>query len=170
KRQIEEPLDEGNIDVESCAAEHRNLFIQADGNVYPYDLIESVTGPIYTLTEEKNRGWNSEVEGYRYAPPVLFECSDPCVLGVDIARTQDFAAFVVIRIGPKAGGEYNLKTHHGESPWSNVIWAEQHQQMTVKEITDKIREFRARYNIICSTTCPGICMDARGGGANVRDD
>jgi hypothetical protein len=170
KRQIEGPLDEGIIDRESWAAEHRNQFIQADGNVYPYDLIETVTGPIYTLSEEKSRGWNSELEGYRYAPPVLWECSDPCVLGVDIARTQDFVAFVVIRIGPMAKGEYSLKTHMGESPWSNVIWAEQHQQMTIKEITEKIREYRSRYNIVCSRTCPGICMDARGGGANVRDE
>ncbi len=170
KRQIEQPLDEGIIDRETWAAEHRNLFIQADGNVYPYDLIETVTGPIYTATEEKNRNWNSELEGQRYCPPVLYECSDPCVLGVDIARTQDFAAFVIIRIGPTASGEYSLKTHHGESPWSNVIWAEQHQQMTVKEIVEQIRGFRARYNIVCTRTCPGIVMDARGGGSNVRDE
>lgn len=170
KRQIEQPLDEGIIDRDTWAAEHRNLFIQADGNVYPYDLIESVIGPIYTITEEKNRGWKAEVEGLRYCPPVMFECQDPCVLGVDIARTQDFAAFVIIRIGPLAQGDYNLKTHHGSTPWSNVIWAEQHQQMTVKEIVDQIRGFRARYNIICTRTCPGIVMDARGGGSNVRDE
>jgi len=42
--------------------------------------------------------------------------------------------------------------------------------MTVKEMADQIREFRARYNIVCTRKTPGIIMDARGGGSNVRDE
>lgn len=176
KKQLEDPLQEGLVDRETWEAEHRNMFIRADGNVYPYDLIETVTGPIFTAAEERKRGWDEEEEGVRYLPPVLHTCSDPCVLGVDTARTQDFSAFVVIRVGTAPteyftnANDYTLKTHHGVSSFNNVIWAEQHQQMTVKEVATKIRELRSRYNIVATRNCPGIIMDARGGGVNVRDE
>src|SRR5258705_4383885 len=177
KKQLEDPLDEGLVDRETWEAEHRNMFIRADGNVYPWDLIENVTGPIFTLTEERKRSWDSEEEGLRYLPPILYNCTDPCVLGVDTARSQDFSAFVIIRMGSMPNEffndiskDYNLKTHHGPSAFSNVIWAEQHQQMTIKEVANKIRELRTRYNIVATRNCPGIAMDARGGGVNVRDE
>lgn len=173
KKILEEPLDEGLVDRETWEAEQRNMFIRADGNVYPYDLIEKVSGPIYSETEEKKRNWNSEREGVRYLPPVLLTCSDPCVLGVDTARTSDYSAFTVIRMGqffPNQTQEYDLATHSGASPWSNVIWCEQHQQMTTKDVGDKIRELRSRYNIVATRQTPGIVMDSRGGGANVRDE
>lgn len=177
KKQLEDPLYEGLVDRETWEAEHRNMFIRADGNVFPYDLIERITGPIFTAAEERKRGWDSEEEGIRYLPPVLYECSDPCVLGVDTARSQDFSAFVIIRMGGmpneffgEIAEEYKLKTHLGPSAFNNVIWAEQHQQMTIKDIANKIRELRARYNIVATRNCPGIAMDARGGGVIVRDE
>lgn len=177
KKQLEDPLDEGLVDRETWEAEHRNMFIRADGNVYPYDLIETVTGPLFTATEERKRNWDPEEQGVRYLPPVLYECSDPCVLGVDTARSQDFSAFVIIRMGclpnqffGTISEDYLLTTHMGRSPFNNVIWAEQHQQMTIKDVADKIRELRGRYNIVATRNCPGIAMDARGGGAIVRDE
>jgi hypothetical protein len=177
KKQLEDPLDEGLVDRETWEAEQRNMFIRADGNVYPWDLIEKVVGPIFSMAEEKKRKWNLEEQGLRYLPPVLYECSDPCVLGVDTARSQDFSAFVVIRMGNMPDNffkiisdEYYLQTHMGPSPFSNVVWAEQHQQMTIKEVASKIRELRARYNLVATRNCPGIIMDARGGGATVRDE
>ena len=177
KKQLEDPLDEGTIDLETWRAEQRNVFIETSGNLFDHNLIEKVTGPVYTLEEERKRKWNAEEEGERYLPPVLYECSDPCVLGVDVARTSDFSAFVVIRLGdlptdfflvPKS--DYGLNDHSGPTPWSNVIWAEQHQKMTVKEVADHIRELRSRYNIIATRNLPGVSMDARGGGVNVRDE
>lgn len=177
KKQLEDPLDEGLVDKETWEAEQRNMFIRADGNVYPWDLIEKVTGPIFTLTEEKKRKWDGDEKGIRYLPPIMHECSDPCVLGVDTARSQDFTAFVIIRMGcmpdqffKVPSSEYSLETNSGPTPFNNVIWAEQHQQMTIKETANKIRELRARYNIVATRNCPGISMDARGGGATIRDE
>lgn len=177
KKQLEDPLDEGLVDRETWEAEQRNMFIRADGNVYPYDLVEKITGPIYTVSEERKRKWDLEEEGMRYLPPILYESTDPCVLGVDTARTQDFSAFVVIRMGSmpdqffgQPSNEYSLETHSGPTPFNNVIWAEQHQQMTAKEVANKVRELRARYNIVATRNCPGIAMDARGGGVTVRDE
>lgn len=153
------------------------MFIRADGNVYPYDLIEKVIGPIFVASEERKRKWDLEEEGTRYLPPILYECTDPCVLGVDTARTQDFSAFVIIRMGSmpdqffgEINTEYILQKHMGPSPFNNVIWAEQHQQMTAKEVANKVRELRARYNIVATRNCAGIAMDARGGGVTVRDE
>lgn len=177
KKQLEDPLDEGIVDRETWESQQRNMFIRADGNVYPFDLIEKVTGPIFGTTEETKRDWNSEKEGHRYLPPVLWESKDPCVLGVDVARTSAFSAFIIIRMGDVSDNffvqkqtDYSLKTHSGPSPWANVIWAEQHQQMTVKEVAEKIRHLRSRYNIVATRVCPGIVVDLRGGGVNVRDE
>ncbi len=176
KKQLEGDYDKGLVDFETWAAEQRNVFIQASGSVYSPKLIERATGPVYTIEEERSRGWNMDEQGRRYVPPVLYKSTDPCVLGVDTARTSDFSAFVVIRIGEadKAlftnQSQYDLKTDDGLSTWGNVIWAEQHQKMTIKEVSDTIRNLRQRYNIIYLHTVPGIIMDARGGGTNVRDE
>jgi len=176
KKQLEDPLDQGLVDFETWAAEQRNVFIEAAGSVYSPKLIERAIGPIYTIEEERSRGWYMDKEGRRYMPPVLYESTDPCFLGVDVARTSDFSAFVVIRLGYgdasffKDSQSYNLKKHAGVGTWSNVIWAEQHQKMTIKEISDTVRALRRRYNIITVRGVPGIAMDARGGGTNIRDE
>ncbi len=176
KKQLEGDYDKGLVDFETWAAEQRNVFIQASGSVYSPKLIENATGPIYTIEEERSRGWSMDEQGRRYVPPVLYKCSDPCILGVDTARTSDFSAFVIIRIGEadpamfENKGQYDLKIDCGLSTWGNVIWAEQHQKMTIKEISDTIRALRARYNIIYIPNVPGITIDARGGGTNVRDE
>jgi hypothetical protein len=107
----------------------------------------------------------------------LYETDDPCVLGVDTARTADFTAFVIIRIGDLPMSYYTgninhyaLSKDHGPTLWSNVVWAEQHQHLTTRETANLIYEFRQRYNIVGTFSYPGIVMDARGGGAHVRDE
>ena len=177
KRQLESPLDEGIIDREIWEAEQRNMFIRADGNVFPHELVEKATGPMFNESEEKKRGWNAEAQGKRSLPPVLFESNDPCVLGVDTARVSDYSAFVIIRMGDAPEQffknfrkDYSISESRGPSPFSNVIWCEQHQNMTTKQIADKIRELCDRYNIVATRNCPGIVVDYRGGGTNVRDE
>ena len=176
KNIIESPLDEGIADSEAWFAEHRNQFIAASGEVFSIDLVERVTGPIFSNQDEVDLKWKKSVKSdERYLPPVLYECADPCILGVDVARTSDFTAFVIIRWGEGDPSSYeypsyNLTTHSGYSSFSNVIWAEQHQKMTAKETANKIRELRTRYNIIGTRQIQGIYMDARGGGTAVRDE
>lgn len=177
KEQIESKLDQGMIDKESWEAEHRNMFIHATGSVYPPALLEKVTGALFSEAEEKRNGWDHQERGERYLPPILFECSDPCVLGIDVARTAAYTAFVIIRAGyaprnlaSNKHKTYCLTEHVGPTSWSNVIWAEQHQHMTTKQTAEKIHEFRQRYNIVSLVDIAGIYMDARGGGAHVRDE
>lgn len=176
KRQIESKLDEGIIDRESWEAEHRNMFIFAAGSVYSPELVEKSTKAIFSLEEESQRGWDAEAVGGRYVPPVLYESDDPCVLGIDVARTAAYTAFVVIRAGyaPKylftTEQDYSLHESAGSSPWANVIWAEQHQHMTTSDTAAKIYELRQRYNIVHTHMTRGIYMDSRGGGVHVRDE
>lgn len=177
KRVIEEPLDQGKVEREYWEAEYRNQFIKADGNVYPADLVDSVMGPIYTVSEENKKGWDFEKEGIRYFPPILYESEDPCVLSVDVARSQDFTSFIITRMGDlpleffvNKRKDYDLRTHSGPSNFSNIIWAEQHQQLTAKDVANKIRELRSRYNLVATRVCPAIAMDSGGGGTAVRDE
>jgi hypothetical protein len=176
KRQIESKLDDGIIDKESWEAEHRNVFIRASGSVYSPVMVEKVTGAIYSEKEELKRGWNAEDQGGPYVSPILYTSSDPCVLGVDVARTAAFSAFVIVRVGYSPIGmdenavEYSLNTHNGRADWANVIWAEQHQHLTSQDTAELIREFSKRYNIVAVKDIRGIIMDARGGGVHVRDE
>lgn len=175
KRQLEAPLDDGIIDRESWEAEQRNVFIRASGSVYSPALVEKATGAIFTEKDEREKGWDPQKQGSSYVPPVLYKCSDPCILGVDTARTADFTAMVVIRVGYLSEDlygrdTYSLKAHKGPSDWSNVIWAEQHHHFTTKETAELIHHLRERYNIVSIRNVPGIVMDARGGGAHVRDE
>jgi hypothetical protein len=107
----------------------------------------------------------------------LYECDDPCILGVDVARQAAFTAFVIIRAGyaPRHLSENKKEVYHldqgiGPTSWANVIWAEQHQHMTTKQTAEKINEFRRRYNIVQTQDIGGVYMDARGGGVHVRDE
>ncbi|MBU8922620.1 MAG: hypothetical protein KOO63_12450 [Bacteroidales bacterium] len=67
-------------------------------------------------------------------------------------------------------GDYQLDGSTGASPWSNVIWAEQHQHLTVQDTSTLIYELKSRYNIVGTVEFPGLIMDARGGGVHVRDE
>ena len=143
--------------------------------MYPFDLIErATTTEVIESDNLKGFGWKVEDRG-PYFPQLLYECSDPCVLGVDPARTSDFSAFVVIRMGELATGTFDPITGTGATAWNNVIWAEQKKQMTINQVTLKIRELKARYNLHIPDNpelAPAITIDARGAmsGTTVRDE
>lgn len=183
KEKLEESLYSGTAEEGSWLAENRNLVETATGDVYTWSLV----GRAACEGDSYIRSWAKMPDEYKavhaglqldYTPPLLWECSDPCVLGVDYATQKDFSAFVVIRLGPVSSGEYNYLTHQGYSPWCNVIWAEQHGNTSHQDVTDKVRELMGRYNIqyhhepwIQDTweLCRGIGLDMRGGGSGVRD-
>jgi len=182
KNFAESQLDDGLTDFDTWAAEWRCQFIDTSGNVYPYELIDrAINSELFEEDYLKARGWSvagdAELEGALgpYYPPVLYKCTDPCVLGVDPARTSDYTAFVVIRLGELAEGEYDPLTGCGHTPWNNVIWAEQRKNMTIRDIAEKIHEFKSRYNLVVHENpekAPGIAIDARGqsSGATIRDE
>jgi hypothetical protein len=178
KALIEGQLDDGMTDMDLWAAENRCETIRTTGGVYPAVLIDSATNTELLKIEELEKvGWDYEKRGMHY-PPLLYECSDPCVLGVDPARTADFTAFVVIRLGELADPNkpYDPHTGTGNTTWNNVIWAEAHRRLTIKDICNKIYELKKRYNLVVSSPNPelayGIGIDARGtaAGTTVQDE
>lgn len=177
KAKIEESLDDGLTDLDVWAAENRCMPIRTSGGTYPIPLVSRATETeLLDDDEAKKRGWRVEDWG-SYVPPLLYTCNAPCVLGVDPARTDDFTAFVVIRIGEMADQDkpYDPFTGEGYTPWNNVIWAEAKRHMTIRQIADKIRELKGRYNLITSFNPElafGIGIDARGAasGTTVRDE
>jgi hypothetical protein len=190
KKGLEEPWRNNTMDEELWRAEQRNVFITASGNVYPDELVRSASElPIYEAGEIPNYDLNvseeerEHLDQFEFFPPVMDKCGDPCVLGMDYARERDDSAFIVIRLGPMATGKFDpfgktLDEHgrpcYGETTWSSVIWAESWGKMTHYQAAEKIRELRARYNIINTSHLPegygGIGMDGRGGGLGVRDE
>jgi hypothetical protein len=178
KSQIEGQLEDGMTDFDLWAAENRCEVIKSSGSVYPAQLLDNaINTELLTEEELKKAGWDYEEMGMHY-PPLLYECSDPCVLGVDPARTADFTAFVVIRLGELASGTspYNPFSGTGNTTWNNVIWAEAHRKLTIKDTCKIIYDLKQRYNIIVSSPNPelayGIGMDARGtaAGTTIQDE
>jgi len=184
KEQIELGLRDGSSDEAGWLSENRNIVDTSAGDVYPFTIIEKAACagnhhiiPYKKLPESwKERYASTEAD---YTAPIMWRCEDPCVLGVDYGAVRDFAAYVVIRVGPLGRGAFNPHTHMGKTPWSSVIWAEQHRKMSAKEAANKVRELCERYNItwfheshIKDTwkLCRGIGMDMRGGGQAVRDE
>lgn len=187
---IEGGLKAGMVDQAVWLYEQRNITDTAAGDVYPNILIneaccEGATDkgdrcimPYETLPKEwQERHAATHLD---YVPPVLYACTDPCVLGVDFAPQSDFCAYVVIRLGPLAKGEFDPFTHTGKTPWSNVIWAEQYRRMPAREAADKIRYLAERYNLVWFNDvvraedpwaqCRAIGLDMRGGGSAIRDE
>ena len=182
KSNIENKLLQGTQDENSWLSENRNIVDTSVGDVYSHSLIDKAScreefciQPYIVTSKEYQAAFPQQ----DYCSPLLWNCTDPCVLGVDYATQSDFSAFVVIRMGPCAEGEYNYITHHGKTRWSNVIWAEQHKHTSHEDVAEKIRELMTRYNLVYHfeafeedpwKRCRAIGLDMRGGGSGVRDN
>lgn len=180
---IERNLRDGSADEASWKAENRNIVESAQGDVFSTSLIDQVTffGDRCLLAYGRcGEGWKTAyVSDERdYVPTVMWRCTDPCVIGVDYAPFSDFCAFVVIRIGPLATGDFDPMTGRGQTQWSNVIWAEQHRKLTHAEATEKIRALAERYRLVWFDDmavddpwerCRAIGLDVLGGGSGIRD-
>jgi hypothetical protein len=184
-RNIEDKLLSGETPEAIWLAEQRNVVDTSTGDVYPHFIVDEATckGNRYILAhDECGPEWAKKYPDpdHHFVPPVMWTCSDPCVLGVDYAPgSRDFSAFVVIRIGPCAEGDFNPITGLGKTTWSNVIWAEQHRMTSHADVAAKVREFKDRYNLIywhdayetdTWKLCRAIGLDMRGGGSGVRDE
>lgn len=184
KKKIEEGLRTGATDEASWLSEQRNVTDTSDGGVYNNTLINraSFDGsrsliPYKSCPERWKRKHRDTMADY--SPGVMWRCSDPCVLGVDFATVSDFSAFVVIRLGPMAEGEFDPLTGLGKTKWSNVVWCEQHRGTGHKDVADKIHELRERYNLVYFfddaeddmwKVTRGIGLDVRNAGVGVRDE
>lgn len=177
KEQIEQELDSGVTDFDTWAAENRCLMIDAKGDVYSHQLLQKATETeLFDAAWLKKHGWDVMEKG-AYTPPLLYECSDPCVIGMDPARTSDFAAFVVIRLGELVDEDvpYDPLTGHGHTPWNNVIWAESFRKVTIRQMVERLYELKERYNLVVPLNpekAYAIGLDARGqaSGATIRDE
>jgi hypothetical protein len=181
---LEEKLRDGTGSVSSWLSEQKNVTDSAVGDVYPHHVVDNaacVGDRCVIPYDECPADWQQRYKGDErgYAPSVMWDCSDPCVLGVDYAGGQrDFSALVVIRLGPLAKGEFNPLTGLGKTEWSNVIWCEMHRLTSHDDVAEKIREYRERYNLVYVydeyeedtwKACRAIGLDMKGGGTGVRD-
>jgi hypothetical protein len=181
---VEGGLFDGSVPMSSWASEQRNVIDSAVGNVFRSEVLDVVCQvgdrhiiPYDDCSKEYQDFHKEEPEDY--SPSIMWQCTDPCVLGVDYAGgNRDFAAFVVIRVGPLAKQEFDPLTGKGKTRWSNVIWCEQHRLMSHEDAANKIRTLMERYNLVYHYE-PGIeddwrlaraiGLDMRGGGVGVRD-
>jgi hypothetical protein len=184
KDQIEQGLMEGSTDEAVWLSEQRNIVDTSTGEVYSHILVDeaSCEGDREALPWGKcGEEWKARYPDERgWIPPIQWSNSDPCVVGVDYAPGGgDFCAFVVIRLGPCAEGPFNPFAGTGRTNFSNVLWCEQHRRMSHKDVGDKLREYKDRYNLsyhhdpyVIDTwqLCRAIGLDMRGGGSGVRDD
>lgn len=181
---VEGGLYDGSTPVEAWLSEQRNVRDTAQGDVFPQAVMDQVafSGDRYLIPYDQcGKQWQERYseELLDYAPSVHYRHADPCVLGVDYAGgDRDFAAFVVIRIGPMAQGTFDPMTGAGKTPYCNVIWAEQHRMMSHEQAAEKIWQFAERYNLVYYASpgldddwrvCRAIGLDMRGGGVGVRD-
>lgn len=182
-RNLEDKLLNGETAEAIWLAEQRNVVDTSSGDVYPHNVVDRANckGDGYVVSwRECGPKWQERYpEETHFVPPVMWSCSDPCVLGVDYAPgSRDFSAFVVIRVGPCAEGEFDPISGRGKTDWSNVIWAEQHRHTSHADVAMKIWELAERYNLVYHhdphevdtwRLCRAIGLDMRGGGSGVRD-
>lgn len=181
---VEGPLRDGAVDEATWKGEQRNIADSAAGDVYSHSTVDTASclGERYILPHERlGDAWREQYPegGVHYTSPVLWSCKDPCVIGIDYAGgDRDYTAFTVIRIGPMAEGPFSPFTHHGKTPWSNVIWCEQHHGSSHDDVRAKLHQLLLRYNVVhfhdpmetdTWKVCRGVGLDMRGGGQGVRD-
>lgn len=182
KKQLEEGLRNGTQDEEIWLAEQRNVPISASGNVYAHDLIQKVAErpiPIDGKVRRPKASDDDDASGDEFYAPVLYECGDPCVVGVDVARESDETAITVMRLGELAEGEFTPfvprfdsknRPMFGQTTWNHVCWAESWRKLEAGDAADKMRDIYRRYNIVATIDIGGMNMDKRGGGSAVRDE
>lgn len=185
KSKLEDGLFNGSAEESIWLAEQRNILDETSGDVYPNILIDEIEcrgDRVIVPYKRLPKAWRDDetkADGeYGYTGPVLYRCNSPCVVGVDYAPIKAFCAFVVIRIGPLDTGDFDPFSHIGNTEWSNVIWAEQHRQMTFRDMAAKLWDFRERYNLASfndpgvspELACRAIGLDVRHGGTGVRDE
>lgn len=149
---IERDRDDGLMSYDFWAAENLCIPIRSAGSFYSYNLIKKA------YEHQVNPDTDSYLEP-------LFETNDPVIIGADIATESDFAAFVAIRLGPLAKGEWDWRRQEGRTPFCNVINVWQASGIAYGIINEKIREWLKIYPNTLK-----IAMDAKGGGYGVRDN
>jgi len=162
---IEAAANKLTTDYESWRSEHLCVAMRATGDYYSHELMNSVTNKQVLsdtwFTDEKNE--EKAKSATQFLRPLL-ETNDPCVLGIDCAREDDFTTFTIIRIGQLAEQDWNPITQEGHTDFSNIIWAYQERNMHDPDAAIKIYEILDMFpNILL------VAMDKRGGGSGVRD-
>lgn len=161
---IEEELEKATTDLETWLAEYVSIPMRGTGDYYPYKLINDISHrKVMSDAEYMKMTEQGGADIFQYIK-VQYRCPDPVIIGVDVARESDWTAFVVVRVGQKAEGNFDPVEQLGYTRYSNVIWAYQQEHMHDPEAALYIYRLLERYpNAIM------VKMDKRGGGSGVRD-
>lgn len=162
---IEAKYFEDNADEEGWRAEHLCEPMRATGDFYPYNILRKASRKLVIPDEWYLRNPDHEnIDSImQYLSPKL-STEEPCVLGIDCAREDDYMAFSIIRVGQLSEKEWNPLTQEGKTDFSNVIWAYQERGMHDRDAAILIYKLLEKFpNILL------VGMDKRGGGSHLRD-
>lgn len=159
---IEDDLENATTDIESWRSEYLCEPMRATGDFYSFNIIKNASKKkIYT--DEEYFQMETDDDVFQFLAPQKEFYSDPCILGIDVARENDLTAFVIIRLGAHAVGDFDKRMQSGHTEYNNIIWAYQEPNMHDPEVAIKIYNILEKFNIV------RIAMDKRGGGTGVRD-
>jgi len=134
-RQIEDELERGLVDIDTFLMENKNVRVSQKDSEFPGTLIEKAR----QIPDDE-----VEIEA-------VLEYDGPCICGVDVARTSNATAFVVLAL-------------EKIRPFDSVIFAEEMIDVPYQDQADFFYEMLNRF--------PGIelfVMDQGGGGLAIRD-
>ena len=165
--EIERPLSEETVDIESWKAEVLCKPIEIEGNFFPYQIIKGASSEFVLLTDKEaiEVGIENNANPPKDYLDIQMQCNDPVIVGIDPGRDFDYVGIVVIRIGIFAEGKFDYYNQTGKSDFCNMIFAKQFQHSQFREVAKYIYSLRERYpNIL------GFALDKKGGGSTLRDD
>lgn len=142
----------GDIDI--WYAEVKNIPISSASMEFDYQLVEKMFNKRVGIIN------GEEV----YLKP-LYTTEDPVVIGIDPAREQNYFAFVIVRVGQLAEGEWDPVKQEGHTDFSNIIWISRHLNFMAGDADKMLKEYLERYPNVKL-----IMVDKRGGGTAFRDE
>ena len=152
-KKIMRQRDSGETPLEDWESEYKCKPIRNTGTYYPYELMTSAAN--YMTTSDPK-----DIEDEQYLFPKLSDKSTPVAIGVDVGRTDDFFAIVVVALNQLDDRKWNDKTQTGHADFNHAIYVFQERNMTYANQALKLRDVMKKFPNFMMVT-----IDARGGDA-----
>jgi hypothetical protein len=149
----------GATSMEDFNSENKNIMQGSAGSEFSSELLDSITNIevevkfLDKVDDEDSIFYDPNFHDKTLFP--LLQTDDPCILGVDPAKENDDAAFVLQRLG-----EYRKC----KAPFNDIINCSTWHNLTYEKIAAKIREYLRKFSGI-----KYVYMDQSGGGLAVLE-